>query len=350
MPYIKKVDAANAKRQICGVYNNNGDWRNLANVIGVPKRTAYRWVKSQEETEKQRGGKRRVKITDEHHRFFENKIEDNPKITLQQLREELQETFQVNVSKECIRQHLDGLMFTVKQIRREPERANSADTKTKRCEYVRKLLDLQAENVPIIYLDETNFNLYISRTQGRSKKGSRCTSVAAGSRGANVHLIGCIGNVGLIHYEIRRGSFKRPEAQEFVKQCLRNAQNTYHGSVALVIDNAPCHSSIEEIFQEEEFSHHRLLRLSPYSPMLNPIEQSWSVIKAGVKSDLSAQMRTILAGEDRNNLFQNEYRTRCLENIVRNNVNKINVANCARFIAHIQRYIPAALNLEDITF
>lgn len=350
MPYIKKVDAVNPKIQICAVYNSNGDWRNLANVLGVSKRTAYRWVKNQDVPEKQHGGKRRVKITDEHRRFFENEIERNPKITLQQLKEKILQSYEINVTKECIRQHLDGLMYTIKQVHREPERANSIDNKTKRLEYVRTLLNLQAENLPIIYLDETNFNMFISRTQGRSKKGSRCTFVAAGSRGANIHLIGCIGISGLIHYELRRGSFKKPEANEFVKQCLRNAQNIYQEPVVMVIDNAPCHSSIEEVFAEEEFFHHRLIRLSPYSPMLNPIEQAWSVLKASVKSDLADNLRDVLAGEDRHNISQTEYRMRRLENIVQNHINTINVANCARFIAHIQRYIPAALNMENIIF
>ncbi|OAF69028.1 hypothetical protein A3Q56_03235 [Intoshia linei] len=53
-------------------------------------------------------------------------------------------------------------------------------------------------------MDETNFNLHISKKEGRLQRGERCASIAAGSRGANIH---CIGNVGLIHYEIKRGSF-----------------------------------------------------------------------------------------------------------------------------------------------
>ena len=62
-------------------------------------------------------------------------------------------------------------------------------------------------------MDETNFNLYISRTKGRSKKGTRGTHITAGSQGSNIHVIGCIGNMGLIHHEIRRGALKKPEAK-----------------------------------------------------------------------------------------------------------------------------------------
>ena len=48
---------------------NDGDWRALANTLGVKKSTAYRWMKNQTENEKRRGGKRRTKIKD-HHRII----------------------------------------------------------------------------------------------------------------------------------------------------------------------------------------------------------------------------------------------------------------------------------------
>ncbi|PSN40219.1 hypothetical protein C0J52_12052 [Blattella germanica] len=54
---------------------------------------------------------------------------------------------------------------------------------------------------------------------------------------------------------------------------------------------------MEEIFTEEEFSIHHLLRLSPYNPMLNRIESAWSCLKASVKINLSMQLPQILAGE-----------------------------------------------------
>ena len=69
-------------------------------------------------------------------------------------------------------------MLTLKDIRKEPEKANREENKTKRSDYAKQLLEYQAENIPIIYMDETNFNLFISRRKGRSKKGSRCTYIA----------------------------------------------------------------------------------------------------------------------------------------------------------------------------
>ena len=70
--------------------------------------------------------------------------------------------------------------------------------------------------------------------------------------------------VGLIHYEIRRGSFKKPEAADFIRNCLQKAHVLYQSGVVMITNNAPCHSSIEKICQENEFDIHRLLRLGRY--------------------------------------------------------------------------------------
>ena len=50
-------------------------------------------------------------------------------------------------------------------------------------------------------MDATNLNLFISRKKLRSKKGYRNICIAVRSKGSNIHLIGCIGNIGLIRQE-----------------------------------------------------------------------------------------------------------------------------------------------------
>ena len=62
----------------------------------------------------------------------------------------------------------------------------------------------------------------------------------------------------------------------------------------LVIDNAPCHRRTEDVFRDPEFSECHLLRLGPYSPMLNPIENVWSKIKSIAKKELSGRIQEIL--------------------------------------------------------
>ena len=51
---------------------------------------------------------------------------------------------------------------------------------------------------------------------------------------------------------------------------------------------------METVFGEEEFGHHMLVRLDPYSPMLNPIEMVWSVFKSYVKRKLDENREELL--------------------------------------------------------
>lgn len=53
--------------------------------------------------------------------------------------------------------------------------------------------------------------------------------------------------------------------------------------LVVVCDNAPCHSSLEVAVAGTGAT---LLRLAPYSPMLNAIETIWSKIKQNVKTHL----------------------------------------------------------------
>ena len=226
-------------------------------------------------------------------------------------------------------------MYSLKSVRFEPEAANSAVNKEKRKVFAEALLSAQSQNLPILFMDETNFNLHITRSQGRSQRGIRCTTVPASPKGANIHVVGCIGSLGLIHYEVRRGSFKKDSAQEWVKSCLRIAREKYGRPVVLVLDNAPCHSQIEDILDEEEFKDHRILRLGPYSPMLNPIEHVWSVVKAYVKRLLAEKMLSILASTDAI-LSIKEHRLRALEQLIHESMGTVDVNLCSSCIEGIQ--------------
>lgn len=63
-----------------------------------------------------------------------------------------------------------------------------------------------------------------------------------------------------------------------------------HHKIVVVTDNAPAHSGVEESVREMlaadgilNGSKLVILRLAPYSPMLNPIEGCWSVLKASMR-------------------------------------------------------------------
>ena len=59
-----------------------------------------------------------------------------------------------------------------------------------------------------------------------------------------------------------------------------------------MVDNAPAYSRLELL--EEEFEDVQVLRLAPYSYLLNPIELVWSSFKSNVKRELRNQIKSLL--------------------------------------------------------
>jgi len=347
---MTKLDKIPKKSKLRAVYNNGGDWKQLAYTEGINLKTAYSWLKENDESEDKRGGSRRIKITQDVKDEMVELIELNPRITLKLLAEEIGRKFNMTVSIECMRKHLNTLMYSLKAMRFEPEAANNDINKDKRKIFVENLLSHQSNDAIILFMDESNFNLHISRSQGRSIIGTRCTSLVSGSKGPNIHVIGCIGSKGLIHCEVRRGSFTKLTAIEWFKTCLRKANEIYKSEVVIVIDNAPCHSKIEEILDEEEFKLNKMLRLGPYSPMLNPIENIWSQVKAEVKSNLANRMSNILNDAVRNGLGIGEFRLRKLEEEVWNCLKNVTPADCVKYIAKIQGLFSSVINKENVKF
>jgi len=54
---------------------------------------------------------------------MEQSIKRNPKITLMQMKQLLQNEHKIHEIIECIRQHLDGLLYTLKDSLKEPEKS-----------------------------------------------------------------------------------------------------------------------------------------------------------------------------------------------------------------------------------
>ena len=140
-------------------------------------------------------------------------------------------------------------------------------------------------------------------------------------------------------------------AQQFIQRCLRSAQQFFAGQqIVLIIDNAPCHSQAEQVFLESEFSNCTLLRLGPYSPMLNPIESVWSQIKTMCKRQLAIEMDYILSYRAEGNVSATEFRLQCLERIINTSCQEVSRSNILQYMAGVQRFYAGVLNLDNVDF
>lgn len=188
-------------------------------------------------------------------------------------------------------------------------------------------------------MDETNFNLFVRRTQGRSKKGARAVAKMPCSKGPNIHMIGAISSFGKESIEIRRGSFKWENANDWMERMVTevNERGVPLDQIVVVCDNAPVHSRFETVAEELGFT---LLRLGPYSPMLNPIENIWSVVKAKVKR---FNRIPVVAGAG-----IIEQRLQYLEDLIRSADPEITPYLCSQTIGHSHAFHRKALAEEDM--
>ena len=166
-------DDRSAKARILEVYEMDGNWKVLAENLSIPKTTLYRWISKGYQPDT-RGGPRNCKVKQVHLDFIQALVDKNPRITLKVISERIEAQFGFKLSKSTVAKYLDMMTYTLKDVRFVPERANSIENKNKRSLFCSKLLNYQSTGKPILFMDETNFNLHISRRDGRSLKRSFC--------------------------------------------------------------------------------------------------------------------------------------------------------------------------------
>ena len=90
-------------------------------------------------------------------------------------------------------------MYTVKNILVEPCTKNTYISEEKRADYVRAVITYISKGKMVIYINETNVNLFLRRTQCRSRKGTRFCVKVPTSRGQNIHIVAGISHARLVH-------------------------------------------------------------------------------------------------------------------------------------------------------
>ena len=121
----------------------------------------------------------------------------------------------------------------------------------------------------MVWIDETNYNLYCRRKEGRSKIGRRSAVIMPSSKGVILHCIGAITSNQPVLFTTRRGLFKGQDFKEWIRELIEHCNSKGIIRPTVIIDNAPAHSNVEEI--TNEYDDIQLLRLAPYSYLLNPI-------------------------------------------------------------------------------
>lgn len=128
----------------------------------------------------------------------------------------------------------------------------------------------------------------MTREYGRAPKGKRAFGTRPKRRGKNTTLAGILSGEGF-HVKALRSAMTGLKFLGFVAACvipmLRRGQ-------VVIIDNPRIHrvKGLRELIEGAGCS---LLYLPTYSPELNPIEECWSKVKAGLRT-LKARTQEVL--------------------------------------------------------
>ena len=252
----KKTSAEDRKR-ICEAFKEEQDWKAIAKTLGINIKTAYKWIFNNQVAPKKKRGRLVSKKRPEIVTAILSAIEENSSETLSQLKAPIRTQFNLDVSVNTVKNWLDMEFVTVKAVRPTIDNMNRHENKVKRAAYVQQYFQNRSEGRTLIWIDETNFNLYCKRKEGRSKIGTRASVVLPASKGANLHCIGATSSTNVVLFTTRKGAFK--------------GRTVFNGVIdnVIVIDNAPAHARLEQLL--EEHPHLQILRLAPYSYLLNPI-------------------------------------------------------------------------------
>ena len=288
--------------------------KEAALLTGINVRTAQNYIKKYNDDEEkrlpgaqvaQRRGRPSV-LTEVHSKFLLKYVESNPASVLADIRIKLCEAFPgLTLSLSTLHRHLvQKCLLTLKKLEKLPAARNSDRVIALRKEKVEEWernKDMNF-NKNCVFIDEAGFNLHTQSNFGRSIKGTPAKATVPASKGISITILGAISDAGVIDVSLRKptaASTKKRRADGKVVT-LRNKVGTrtehfmsYLSNVMdvldknnmkdhyLVMDNAPIHTP-SAIRQLVESRGYKCVYLPPYSPFLNPIEEFWSKVKAGI--------------------------------------------------------------------
>ncbi|KAJ0392576.1 hypothetical protein P43SY_003430 [Pythium insidiosum] len=280
-----------------------------------------------------------------HVEYLFELLEENPLLTLA---DELYIKHRINVVAQTIRNSLDAMCYTIKQTHKQPADIKAERVKIRRKEYILKIMKAQADGKHVIFFDETGYNLCCARNRGWSRRGTRAVHVRDISRGQSLNVICAISEDGVEYVKYLFGSTKADTVAEFVRRLLREVVTKISlFDVVIVCDNASVHNSVTQVIEEPEFVGVEAIPLSPYSPMLKPIENTFSVFKSAVQTYLAEHCQEILTVPS--GTTKTKHRAAWLRRATEYSMSaKVTSDLCPKLCRHSQRFYIPALAMADM--
>ena len=137
----------------------------------------------------------------------------------------------------------------------------------------------------LVFADESHFNrLTLRRPYAWAKRGDRASRYEFQFRGSKYSILPALSLDGILHLEVVENAVTGAAFHRFVEGLLPRMNKWPLPNSVLVVDNASIHkvAGIRELVEDHGM---RLMFLPSYSPDLNPIELSFSSIKAWLRAN-----------------------------------------------------------------
>jgi len=138
----------------------------------------------------------------------------------------------------------------------------------------------------LVFIDETGASTKMARLYGRSPRGTRCVASIPHGHWKTLTFTGALRAEGLTAPMVLDGPMNGPAFQAYVEQVL---VPSLRPDDIVIMDNLAPHKSAA-VGEAIRSAGAELRYLPPYSPDLNPIENAFAKLKAGLRS---AAARTV---------------------------------------------------------
>jgi transposase len=276
------------RSRIVEAYENGQSKKSISEMFSVNISTVYSIIKTflnEDRINVKNEGRGRKRALDEDKIIFiKSLIDTNAGITLNGIKKEIFEKYDLNISKSTIDTYITEFNYSLKRISLQPIRRNSLDTLNEREVYARNFLDLLAihDESDFVFIDEVSFNVTMRTRRGRSLKGTRAINVVPGLRSKNISVCCAMSKDGIIKYLKKGTAFNTVSFVEFCKDLVSILSQNIGKKYVFIMDNVPFHRNeiVKQVILEKGF---KISYLPPYSPFLNPIENMFAQWKQYIR-------------------------------------------------------------------
>ncbi|KAG1056780.1 hypothetical protein G6F43_001349 [Rhizopus delemar] len=289
-----------------------------AKQLGINARTAQRWSQEYDKDpdgvfdNKKRKTERKPALQEEHKRYLQDYIDENPTAVLDEVMDNLTRTFGgPKISKSSVYNFLTTDCSLA--INRVPShRVDSNEIIQQGYEWALKLKQSYVDFLTnCVFINESAFHINMRRSLAWSRKGNSTAANTPANKAKATTIFGAISASRLIKVtlgmpqlakeaiidyqsaESNRGSIVAGHYLNFIKSTLDEMdKHPEMKGYYLVMDNAPVHN-LKDIGEYVNSRGYRYVYLPLYPLDINPMELFWTVAKNKIKRSRLTENETI---------------------------------------------------------